>query len=91
VECVGCADRSAYDLTQHTKATGERLAAEKPLAAPKTIDVLEAVPDKALIGKALKKDAKAVTEALQQLTVQEIESLESSLKNNGLVFTINLD
>lgn len=25
VECVGCADRSAYDLTQHYKATGERI------------------------------------------------------------------
>ncbi|VDL92392.1 unnamed protein product [Schistocephalus solidus] len=34
VECVGCADRSCYDLTQHTKATGARLVAERPLAAP---------------------------------------------------------
>jgi glycyl-tRNA synthetase len=39
VECVGCADRSAFDLTQHTKATGVRLAAEKKLAEPKVIDV----------------------------------------------------
>lgn len=23
IECVGCADRSAFDLTQHTKATGK--------------------------------------------------------------------
>merc|ERR1711970_644760 len=29
VECVGCADRSAYDLTQHTQATGVKLCAEK--------------------------------------------------------------
>jgi glycyl-tRNA synthetase len=39
VECVGCADRSAFDLTQHTKATGVRLAAEKKLAEPKVVDV----------------------------------------------------
>lgn len=38
VECVGCADRSAFDLTQHTKATGVRLAAEKKLAEPKVVD-----------------------------------------------------
>ena len=25
IECVGCADRSAYDLTQHTKASSELL------------------------------------------------------------------
>jgi glycyl-tRNA synthetase (class II) len=36
---VGCADRSAFDLTQHTKATGVRLGAEKRLAEPKVVDV----------------------------------------------------
>lgn len=36
---MGCADRSAFDLTQHTKATGVRLAAEKRLAEPKVVDV----------------------------------------------------
>lgn len=34
VECVGCADRSCYDLNQHTKATGTRLVAEKRLQEP---------------------------------------------------------
>ena len=40
VECVGCADRSAYDLTQHTRATGVKLVAEKKLPEPKTVDVV---------------------------------------------------
>ena len=40
IECVGCADRSAYDLTQHTKATGVKLVAEKKLKEPKKIDVV---------------------------------------------------
>lgn len=83
MECVGCADRSAFDLTQHTSATGERLSAEKPLPAPRTIDVLEVVPDKAQLGKTLKKDAKAVTDALQKLTIQEIEKLETELNAKG--------
>ena len=34
VECVGCADRSCYDLSQHAKATGVRLVAEKALPEP---------------------------------------------------------
>ena len=34
VECVGCADRSCYDLSQHAKVTGVRLVAEKPLPEP---------------------------------------------------------
>lgn len=34
VECVGCADRSCYDLTSHTKATNVKLVAEKRLPEP---------------------------------------------------------
>lgn len=34
IECVGCADRSCYDLNQHAKSTGTRLVAEKPLNEP---------------------------------------------------------
>lgn len=34
IECVGCADRSCYDLTQHTKATNVKLVAERKLAEP---------------------------------------------------------
>lgn len=37
IECVGCADRSCYDLNQHSKATGTRLVAEKPLDEPVSI------------------------------------------------------
>ncbi|BFY98186.1 hypothetical protein BsWGS_01226 [Bradybaena similaris] len=39
VECVGCADRSCYDLTQHAKATNVKLVAEKPLPAPISFDL----------------------------------------------------
>ncbi|KAK6165519.1 hypothetical protein SNE40_022434 [Patella caerulea] len=34
IECVGCADRSCYDLTQHTEATGVKLVAERKLSEP---------------------------------------------------------
>lgn len=85
IECVGCADRSAYDLTQHTKATGVRLAAEKKLPEPKTIDVVEPVPNKGVIGKAFKKDAKAVTEYLSALEPKQVEELEKALQDNGFV------
>ena len=39
IECVGCADRSAYDLTQHFNATGVELVAQRELSKPKIIDV----------------------------------------------------
>ena len=53
VECVGCADRSAYDLTQHTQATGVKLCAEKKLAEPITKDVTEIAANKGPLFKVL--------------------------------------
>nr|XP_023015051.1 glycine--tRNA ligase [Leptinotarsa decemlineata] len=85
VECVGCADRSAYDLTQHFKATGVRLAAEKKLAEPKIIDVVEASPNKGIIGKIFKKDAKGITDALTNLQIEELAILEEKLETEGYV------
>lgn len=83
VECVGCADRSAYDLTQHSKATGIRLAAEKKLPAPKQIEVVEAVANKAAIGKEFKKDAKVINDALAALDNATLEELQSKLDTEG--------
>lgn len=82
VECVGCADRSAYDLTQHAKATGVRLAAEKKLPAPKDIEVTEVVPNRAAIGKEYKKDAKVINEALTSLDENQIEELQKVLSES---------
>jgi len=83
IECVGCADRSAYDLTQHTKATGVKLVAEKKLDAPKTIDVTEALPNKAIIGKEFKKDAKRICDKLATLDGEQLQALQSALGANG--------
>lgn len=83
IECVGCADRSAYDLTQHTKATGIRLAAEKKLPAPKQVEVVEAVANKAAIGKAFKKDAKVINDALAAMDSAALEELESKIAGDG--------
>lgn len=83
IECVGCADRSAYDLTQHTNATGVKLAAERKLPAPKTIKVTEAIPNKAAIGKAFKKDAKSITDELAKLSLDEVQQLGKALESTG--------
>ncbi|XP_017138343.1 glycine--tRNA ligase [Drosophila miranda] len=83
VECVGCADRSAYDLGQHTAATGVRLVAEKRLPAPKTVEVSEIVPNKQALGKTFKKEAKTITEALAKLSLEEISRAEQELNANG--------
>lgn len=89
VECVGCADRSAFDLTQHTKATGVRLAAEKKLAEPKVVDVTEPQINKGVIGKVFKKDAKAVLDHVAALDEDGLAEVEKSLADNG-VYVISI-
>ncbi|XP_037806256.1 glycine--tRNA ligase isoform X1 [Lucilia sericata] len=89
VECVGCADRSAYDLSQHMQATGVRLVAEKRLPAPKTVEVSEIVPNKQTLGKTFKKDAKAITDALAKLSLEDIKTVEQQL-NDSKEYTLNV-
>lgn len=83
IECVGCADRSAYDLSQHTKASNIRLCVERPLKEPRMEESLTAVTDKGLVGKAFKKEAKLVTDALANMSISETEQLDKALTEKG--------
>jgi glycyl-tRNA synthetase len=85
IECVGCADRSAYDLTAHSGVTGDKLIAretlEKPLVTTKL--VLEIIKSK--FGPVFKKNAKAVQGYLESLVEEkDIREFEEKLKaGNG--------
>ena len=84
VECVGIADRSAYDLTCHGKATNTALTASAPLDKPITVETYQ-LTKKALaaIGKEFKKDAKTVTAYLSELDEAGLKALEASAKADG--------
>lgn len=85
IECVGCADRACYDLSVHTKATGERLVAQVDLPQPEMMDVVEVVPEKPAIGKAFKKEGKIVMDYLAQMDKDSIKEFEEKLNGNGEV------
>ena len=57
VECVGLADRSAYDLKAHSVASKVELTAHERFAEPVMEEVLVVEPNKKDMGKAFKKDA----------------------------------
>lgn len=81
VECIGCADRSAYDLSKHGEETKQRLVAERKLPAPKTIQVTELEMDKGLIGKTLRKDSKECVDKLSKLSINEVKQLHEFIDN----------
>nr|CDJ87012.1 WHEP-TRS and Aminoacyl-tRNA synthetase and Anticodon-binding domain containing protein [Haemonchus contortus] len=91
IECVGNADRSCYDLTQHSKATNTKLVAEKKLEQPKTVDVVEVVPNMAVLGKEFKKDAKRIQTALAQMSEESIEDLEKQISTGAFKLKVDDD
>ncbi|KAE9416894.1 hypothetical protein Angca_009066 [Angiostrongylus cantonensis] len=90
IECVGNADRSCYDLKQHSRATNTKLVAEKKLSEPRAIDIVEALANMTILGKEFKKDAKKVQIALAQMSEDEVKNLEKQMASAGS-YKLNVD
>lgn len=67
IECVGCADRSAYDLSVHATHTGAPLSVEVALPAPVEVEEWTAELNKRTVGPRFKKDAKTIEAAVAAL------------------------
>ncbi|KAM9889078.1 hypothetical protein OXX69_012935, partial [Metschnikowia pulcherrima] len=50
IECVGCADRSAYDLSVHAARTNEKMVVRQMLPEPVTVEKFEVDIDKKKFG-----------------------------------------
>lgn len=83
IEIVGIADRAAYDLTVHSKASKVDLVAHDKLETPIETDVVELTVDKSKFGKMFKKDAAGILEALEALDDAKKLELESTLATSG--------
>jgi glycyl-tRNA synthetase len=70
VECVGCADRACFDLSNHTAVTGERLVARERLPAPVTETVRRLEISRKDIGIVFKARAKDICAQLDALTAE---------------------
>jgi glycyl-tRNA synthetase len=88
IECVGCADRSAYDLTVHKNKTGAPLVVRETRAQPLVVEEFECDLDKKKLGPKFRKDAKAVESAVDALSQDLREKLSLDLEKDGKI-TIN--
>ncbi|KAF7313837.1 AA-TRNA-LIGASE-II domain-containing protein [Mycena chlorophos] len=78
-ECVGCADRAAYDLSVHTVKTGTPLVVRQALKDPIVEERLAADFDKKALGKTFKGDAGKIQEAVAAYKEEELERLKGQL------------
>ena len=83
IECVGCADRSAYDLTVHSVRTGRALVVREALETPVTYEKTVATLDKKTMGPKFKKAAKIVEDAVAGLNDTRLSSVERDLEQKG--------
>lgn len=84
-ECVGCADRAAYDLTVHSAKTGHPLVVREALKQP--IVTEKEVPefDKKTLGKTFKQDAGALQKHVESLDEPALLKLKEEL-SKGFVW-----
>ncbi|KAI2829298.1 hypothetical protein CBS133816_4574 [Aspergillus niger] len=85
IECVGCADRSAYDLTVHSKKTKEPLVVRESRREPLRVEEWQIDISRPKLGPLFKKNAKAVEAALIALSQSERDSLATILEKKGII------
>ncbi|KAI1256690.1 hypothetical protein MGN70_001815 [Eutypa lata] len=83
IECVGCADRSAYDLTVHSKQTDKPLLVRQRLDEPRTVQEWEVTLDKKKFGPLFKKDSKSVEAVILASTQECREKWAKELQDAG--------
>mmetsp|Transcript_29806 Transcript_29806/g.41189 ORF Transcript_29806/g.41189 Transcript_29806/m.41189 type:complete len:687 (+) Transcript_29806:124-2184(+) len=99
IECVGLADRSAFDLDAHSKAANVDLNAFKKFDKPIEMEVLKLEVNMKGVGKSFMKEAGLVKEALAELQEQEKERIQAELEggeaslthSSGQVFKLTSD
>ncbi|XP_076940942.1 glycine--tRNA ligase, mitochondrial 1-like [Bidens hawaiensis] len=85
IECVGIADRSAYDLRAHTDKSGVALVAQEKFAEPIEVEKLVIAPVKKELGLAFKGSQKMVVEALEAMNEKEAMDIKAALETKGEV------
>jgi glycyl-tRNA synthetase len=85
IECVGCADRSAFDLSAHSKRTNHPLTVQQSLPEPRTIEEWQVVLQRTKLGPLFRGGTKAIENAMQGLTQRQLAQLSDQLNTSGYI------
>lgn len=83
IEIAGHADRSAFDLTRHSKRTKTELVAARLLKEPKQVKFVKVIPNKKEIGMNFKGDSKPINDALDEMQEEEKFTLKKEFDETG--------
>lgn len=85
IECVGIADRSAYDLRAHSEKSSVALVAQEKFSEPREVEKLVITPIKKELGLAFKGNQKMVTESLEAMEEKVAMEMKADLESKGEV------
>jgi glycyl-tRNA synthetase len=86
-ECVGCADRAAYDLTVHSKRTGHPLIVREALKEPIITEVETAEFNKKTTGKTFGKDSAVIQKIVGDMDEAALIKLKGELAQGSTTIT----
>ncbi len=78
-ECVGCADRAAYDLTVHSNKTGHPLVVRQALKEPIVTERLVPEFNKKVLGKTFGKDAGVIQNVFAEFSESRLLGIQGEL------------
>jgi len=84
VECVGIADRSAYDLNAHIVSSGVDMYALRKYDEPKILNRKKIVPKMNVLGPLFKDKAGAIKEHLEKMEVKDTKKLSVIIDDKTL-------
>ncbi|KAJ1855419.1 Glycine--tRNA ligase 1, mitochondrial [Coemansia sp. RSA 486] len=83
IECVGCADRSAYDLTVHSNRTNKKMCVSENLPEPLVYEKLVCEFNSKVFGPKLRRAAKPVQDYLEALSPVDLAAVKEALDTAG--------
>jgi len=79
IECVGIADRSAYDLNAHIDSTGVDMYAVRKFSKPKIVEVKKIVPKMGELGPLFKEKASKIKNLLEKMNIEKTKNISVEL------------
>ncbi|KAK2462824.1 hypothetical protein APHAL10511_005215 [Amanita phalloides] len=79
VECVGCADRAAYDLSVHSAKTGQPQVVRQALKEPIVTEKLVVEFNKKMLGQRFKGDAGVIHKVVEAMGESDLLRLKGEL------------
>jgi glycyl-tRNA synthetase len=84
VECVGIADRSAYDLNAHIVSSSVDMYALRPFEKPREVTVKKVVPKMNMLGPRFSGKAGKIKEQLEQMDAETVNNITVTIDGESI-------